>query len=848
MPPTRTTPRPDQDEHNVGQQHSDDLFEHFEREYENPSGSQVGEDAAIDRAKAATRDQEAPAEGHDSPSSTSSNMAKAEQAAAARPKNSITREDLSGKEVTYGMPSAEDFYRKSKENRKGTKNPFKLRGIFIGVGAGGGLVSIIAGFAFLLPFKLPAIMDNIVNDAGKRVERVVERRAERVLLRFFINGSDAACTIQNCIATGNPIGDLFANIRTAKFEKTMLEQSGIKLEPGPNKTVKLVQDGKELGNVRNTDDILKILAKGEAGKSLSLRDIRKIVRSQIPMWRFFKRAKFVNWLRLKYNIPRFGSRKQQPDETDEKYNKQVKTDGVNNVEGANVENIQDLSGCISDDQCDTGDNSDQKPGDAQTKGAQQVAQDAEQAVQESVDEVTNAPSNSVTKKLSDLILEKILKSTIAKIAAGSLAGVGIIDTLSSVDHLISQSVQNQLIQKLHAKYMKNSYTHMFASFAGYADQTKAGDLGTSAVGMISDQFNGEEQAASYNLIASGSPVGQTLTAMQKVGETSSALEFPSVIGDLYGTVGLVVRAPLILWYATVHPVLKAVADWASTPLTWLIGIIPVVSSLMSQITPHLIDLFTGLFKLVGMDVDPLDTGAKLHLDVHAGAVSAFNENCKDMGCRKLSHDEAAAEDQLGVIERQQDLAGQSTFDRLFNLNNEDSLAANILTGVPTPQSTDPIGMLAFTTGSLVARAPTNLAAIVTPSAVASGTSLSEDLYGITPYGGTDNDLDTDVAPQLFEKGAQCPANNPNGDSFNTCAIDKQIVDSMNCTFVECPDMQANDNNDMFDTFADVAPSTPSADNVNLSQHVATSAKNDSGNILAAFLPLAALELSRRRGQ
>lgn len=732
------------------------------------------------------------------------------------------------------LPSSSDFYKRSAENRKkGGK-----RGIFIGLGAGGGLLSVVAGFGFLLPFKLPGIMDTIIDDAGKRVEKVVEARAERFIMQYILRGSTAAIENGNVISTGNPIGDLFANLRTSNFEKNLFADKGLSFKPGPNKTVSLISDGRDLGDVKNSDDIIRILNKGG---SLTRRDLKDIVRSQIPAWRFFKRAKFVNWLRLKYHVPRFGSRKQKDGESDNDYNKAVRTDEITEVSDAEAENMLDFVNDVDNGNSDLN-------GVDNGGGAKQLQSDTQAAVDAATaDGVDEAVTDKITKTLTQRIIEKIVGKSVGSL----IPFVPLIDLGARLDHwMATKGLDSTYLQKLHAKYMKNSYITIFATFAGYADQVKAGDLSASATGMLANQFNGLEGAQSFNLIDSGKPTGQGLDTIQKINDSPTTVpEWKQLPQQIYGTIGLVPRAPLVIWYYTVSQLFDLIGHAGGDLATWVTSHIGPLQSLLKSFTGLIEKLFEGIMKLIGMDVDPLDQGAKLHLDVHAGAVASFNQQCEDMGCRQLTHSQALAMDNEIKTDQNDDISHESFADRIFNLNNTDSLAANLLDNTTLPNASDPVGTLALSSMSMLQNTPSRIANILTPKAFADQTVTSEDLYGLDAYGGTDDDLSAEVSQQMYDAADQCPTT-ADGSTFNTCLVDKNVLESMKCSVVQCADISDTGTGaDTFDTYADTAGSSPAPDDIqNVIQlpriNIAQGAQPIT--VIASFLPMAALELSRRK--
>lgn len=755
--PTGTLPKPDQDnDHNVGQRHSDDLFKHFEQQYQNPTGSSVGEDAAIDRAKAASQ------------------MAQAEEAAA----KSAGAGDSTGPKTAVGTqereprsPLLKDYYRRSKELKAKGGN---RRGLFIGLGAGGGILSVIAGFAFLLPFKLPGIMDGVVDFTGERVERVVERRAEKIIMQFVIRGSSASVANGTAIVTGNPIGDLFANLRTAKFEEKLLEQYGLKLEPTTDKRVKIVHDGRDMGSFRDVEQLQQLLNRDDLNTKEIREAFKLLVKNEHSGWyRFFLRAKFVNWLRLKYNIQRFGVREAQEGEKPEEHRLAVQEDHIENSANASLENMTDLANCALSGECENA---------SKLGGAQQLADQTAEATKASAKELAQ-------KVVSGEAVETLTKSLVTKLVGSSAAGlipyVGQIDLAARLMHLAGEETKNNVLQKKHAEYIGKSSAVLAAAYAGYADQTKAGEMPPEIVGDFANRFNGMEESASYDVMQGGDGKGVRLEEMEKINENVSSNTFAQFGKDMFNTVGWVGRAPLEAWYYTVSQVLDLVGDLVGDATSWVISHVPGAQAMINQMVGYMGFIFEGIMKLVGMYIDPLAVGAKLHLYVTQGFTEMFNEHAKELGMRKLSPEQASAISRQIAQERAEELKQMPVTERLFNLNDTRSLASALIQGMPSVDTQNPLTSMAFAGAKLVARAPGNFASLTTPRAKAAG---YVDLFGKNIYGGTEGDVAAPLSPEGTMTNDECPENNPDGNGFNHCRVDRAIVESINCSVIVCEDL------------------------------------------------------------
>jgi hypothetical protein len=184
---TLTAPsrRPEEDEDSVGQRHFDDVVGGARSPEDLDTQDSPDEEAAIKRM----RDQEQGGGGS---------------------KDDRGVSDREGEPERFTFRNGQEAYDRSKKHTEEAqqRGQRKRRGLFIGIGAGGGIISIFAGMMTLLPFKMPALMDFVTDFAGERVEDVLLHESEKIMLRFFLRGSNAAIANGDVIVTGNPIGRL----------------------------------------------------------------------------------------------------------------------------------------------------------------------------------------------------------------------------------------------------------------------------------------------------------------------------------------------------------------------------------------------------------------------------------------------------------------------------------------------------------------------------------------------------------------------------------------------------------------------------------------------------------------
>lgn len=730
---------------NPGQRHGDDLFEHFEREYANPSASSTAEEGHIDQAKAAAR--------------------QAESNATNQPPNSPRSVGQQEEDPSFYLGNSTQLRAQSIRNRKNGK-PL---GIFIAFGAGGGIVSVIAGFGFLMPFHLPGVLDPLIGDGGKRIERYLEKRGERVIVSYFFD--------RDRIVTGNPYGDFIANVRTSNFEERIKSKYGLSMERAENGTLRLVHDGSDLGKFKNADELLQFLDRDD----LNVKEVRQIfgllAKNDIPVWRFFKKAKFVKWLRLKYNIPRFGAREQRVDESDEEYRRNIASEHYEQGQNANLRNVEDFATCGAEGgDCEDLDRA--GGADELEDGARRASQEL---AEESADIIAEGAERPATRVLSTRM--------VALMGVGAITYFGTIDIAARLVHGLGKAINDDSLRKKHAEYISRSTGVFGALYAGYSDQVKAGGLDAGAAGMFATRLNGWEESKSYNHINNGTTDGVGLTSMEKIGDASTTAQFGENLKLMFNTVGWIGRAPLEGWYLTISRAIDFAGGKIGDMTSFLAEKVPGYKTVMAQFAGYMSFIFDGLLQLLGMYVDPASVGPKLAMYIHEGLLSAFNGHAQSMGMRLLTPEQALKQDVVIRAEKLETMASMSFADRVLNLNNSESMVSAIVARLPVGNNTNVFGDLAKDTVRMIASTPVNIARVTTGTAYAAEPTItSEQLFDTKSYGALPGDEKAPLDPNAWAPTPlTCPENNDN--AINHCKIDRELVSSMSCAFVKCSDIE-----------------------------------------------------------
>ena len=677
---------------------------------------------------------------------------------AAREQTRRTPGSLAEQEAQPNLWNADSLYKMSAQNRK------KGKGLLIGLGAGGGIVSVVAGFGFLLPFKLPGIMDTLMNDSGKRIERLVERRAERVIVSYFFQ--------KDKIVTGNPIGDLFANIRTSNFETRIKDKYGLSLDRAENGALRLNHDGRDLGNFKNADELMELLNRDDLNTKELRRVFKLMARNDIASWRFFKKAKFIKFLRLKYNIPRLGTREQRTDETDEEYRRSIAEEHYENGQNQNLRNMDDFVNCMAES------------GDCSDLDRAGGASDLENRARQASTDIADTVADDIVRGAERTGIRLMSAKMTAIVGAASIPFFGEIDIAARLVHGLGKAINDDTLRVKHAQYISQSTAMLGSLYAGYADQTKWGGFDMAMAGMWADRFTGWETSKSYNAINNGTTDGIGLDPMERVGDAVTVTQFAENLKTLFNTVGWIGRGPFELWYYTVSQAIDFVGGYIGDAASFVAKHVPGFDAVMAQFTNVMGLVMEGLLKLVGMYIDPAAIGAKLALYVHEGLVTAYNDYAKDSGMRNLTLPQAQAQDAAIRADKLDDMAHMSFADRIFNISNPDSMVAALATNLPSGGNTNMVGAIATSTMRMVAAMPTNIARVTTGTAYAAGPGVvSETLFDKKIYGGTTADENAAIDANAYAtEPMTCPENRD--DAFNHCRFDRDLVESMSCSLVK----------------------------------------------------------------
>lgn len=641
----------------------------------------------------------------------------------------------------------------NKELTKPTTSTRRRNTIRFGI-AGGSIGLVLAAFGMLLPLKIPGIMQMISDEAGQRVEQVTERRAKIIIARAIVQ--KFATSGSGIVVTGNgPVSTLIASMRTNSFEKRLADK-GLTIER-TNEGVRLSVNGEKLDNgklLKTDTEVMRALD----GHPVTNKIIKDLVKEEIPSWRWMKKAKFAKWLRIKYGIPRYGlENNSNPDE-------EARIKAVNEARLApEYEAVAQNMGDAANDLMDG--NGDRDPYDPEVSSSgtdSDITNTAREAGAEVASENSD-PNNRTTAT----IIEKL--ST--KLSSKAIPIVGWIDLAATINHIVYETSENDLIGKISSYYRAMQYSRHFGVWSGYGSQVQLGAMDPVIIGVLAAQTDGVEKSQAFNMIEgnpeAGVPVKNKINANNPTGISENLKEFTLFFGGYEGLGGKTANVILEAWYDVSTAIFAKIGD--------------ALGAVAAGITPDAIEEWTAkylgkaigkLMALMGLDFDPMVKGADWFNAAHGGATWSYNDFCKvEMGCRKLSSQQALLQNATVAAERASYRQQKGVAYALFSTESSSSLVSQMAVEAPTN-----IASAASKFGYLITSTPATLLGALTGKTSAAGYT---DIHGVDPYGATDQDLNQPVAEQAIT-GADCPEVAEN--EYNGCLVDTMVAEAMLCEF------------------------------------------------------------------
>lgn len=655
------------------------------------------------------------------------------------------------------------------------------RGLFLGGGALGLLIGAPFAILLLLPLKLPALLDIVSTGPMRGIEYAMEHRAERYLMSYILT-KGGTISNSNVIVTGSPIKDYFANMKTAKFEETLKNKYDITLE-GRGNSVEIKRGTNSLGTASTFDDLDELIKKDR----VLYRDIKKIVKNEIPAWKWMKRIHMAKWLKLRYDVPRYGIRKSNETDPDKKV-AEMRKQQLDEAMQHSSKTLGDGIGCVTGGECEM-DNTN-PASEEQLNTTEETVDDvknslgdeAEGLIEEEADKtgLTRRPS-SIMKELT----EKLTSTVVGKIGAKAIPIVGWVDLAATLSHVAVELQENDTFYRIMSLMREQSYANMWGAWAVYANQIQAGDMDQDYAGVLASQLDGAEESRAFNY-ESGLDGGKEVESGMKINSQISNNNVVALRETLEENLHIPFSDPTL---AKLNPNYWILEGWYNTlgdgglgGALWD-GIGSIFSSLFEGLTPDAVQqwiseqsagIIDSAFQTLNLGVDPSAVGPDLLNNLHGGSTVASNTY---MGT-ELGGGELTDEQMSGIVAAidKEDAAyysSQSQFALIFSRDYKNSFINKLL---------GPSGSSGKAILKNIASLPlTSLSKMFSPEASAS--SGFENLYNIQMRGYTSEELSQPLAQEITAGDGTC-AELEDKTASNICLLDKAVLDSMNAALTD----------------------------------------------------------------
>lgn len=617
------------------------------------------------------------------------------------------------------------------------------RGSLIATGTGIGALFLALVIPALSPFPVPGIMDLFGNYRGAKLERITERSVERILYQAIASKVGTKGDI--VYRPGSPLGTLFATWRTNNFEQRLSDKYGLQIIDAGGSGVRLQWNGQDLGTGRSANDIRNIV---NSNGPLLQADIKKIVNQELASWRWMKRAKFANWLKIKYGIPKYGADKSDDSDPDEQ-RKAVKEGFLRSqytkyttLFGSAMDCIFRPTGCSYG----SGSTSETMTGERGERAESSVKESVDTAANEVIDDqVNNRPSNGIIAKLAS--------NSITALGVKAIPIVGQIDFAAWMIVLVNEIDKNDLIAQLPVNIKSELAGFIAGMWAGYGDQIKAGELDANSAGVFAEQLVGAEQSVAFNYVSGAGAVGVAMNSWQKInqkrplgpitdlkeGRVGSLFEGAREI-NRFNPAWLTTTGIAYAWYYTIGAALNFVGD---TVVSFVID----STCRASQATENFLDGIVGVFTCEDlqreadnmtvammawfidyiMGSDPGAMGANLANNIDQGLAISNETFCKEeLGCGRVEGQEAAELKATALAMQQERFDVLPLRDKIFSHDTNLSVVSQLAMHVPSLSTNSSV----LSTLATAAKLPgTALSSLFKPAQA----TEAEDLYGIWEY-------------------------------------------------------------------------------------------------------------------
>ncbi|HVE80892.1 MAG TPA: hypothetical protein VNA68_01995 [Candidatus Dormibacteraeota bacterium] len=687
----------------------------------------------------------------------------------------------------------------------------KGRRWLIAVGVSGSIVGLLLAvfFAFLAPFKLMFMKENIDKVRLARLTHIMDQRSDRFLTTLIKaevagteNGQNRYFVAKGWATSTHPFTQWYTDMRTDKFFDDMEKRHGIRFvrETGgigvKDRLVKLDVRGQEIDfsdlkrngglgttNVfeRAVEDRFESNKEGRRAFNSAVKDVTK--RHQIV-----KRYYMRKWAYERLGITKWrffeNTREKAGDKVRARWTKTVSKPILSGRFG------KCLFGTPSD--CPrSGNSNDEKNSFA----GESIDPDLEKVAEVASEEARSGtgPAEEPEVKNAGRIAGKFVNKAIPilNIVAG-------LETAKHIEVLLGQGGLVNLVATMRAA----EYASAYFTFATATDQLKSGEtVSGEEVDAFMQMTDGMEKSdgykqvvGSHNAVISFTAYAQSneqdeydpVTDMMKVNsDDTKAAEISNTYKDTFGKV----IGPIVGAYNTIPIIgdlINAINDVIGKAVQgglWVFGKITGVDTdeLFKSLVAKMMTFLGGAPACSGEE-----SGGRMFNCIDGGAAVTQEALSQTMGGRALKDDEVAMLNQEIALEQAAGNRARGFWSKLASIEEPDSVFARLVMATPASP-----GQLAHATSTNLV---TNLGAI--PVSIARAFSaptlaqqLDNNLYGVKRYGFNKQDLESE--PFDSQSQAECDLEM---EAFNTkmakgedpetsmCMLDTAVANSLSCAY------------------------------------------------------------------
>jgi hypothetical protein len=601
----------------------------------------------------------------------------------------------------------------------GSKNK---KSLLVGGGLAGILTAIIMSFFALLPLKVEAMVKSIYGEAFARVEHIIERRIEKMIIKYAFE--KAGRPTDGAVATGNPLGDLYKTWRVVDTQDKFLGQEGLKINQGGTSRSIKVSLGNGTQEFDSESQFAEYLDKELTGKE-ARSFLAKVARDQTKWHQVVKRRHIRKWMAKAYGICtplkpcwKFFDEKESDKSAKDNFDAHLSESedkGYLSKMGKMLTCILSSEGCPTKTPAST-----DPPATPPSAEGAEVGKAAEKAT-------ADALVKSASAKIGEVVAEALIKVVSSK----AIPIIGWIDLGAHIDDFLYYQRYVPIVQEIR----KTQYAGVFVTWIKIADQIKDGTITAAQVNAALTKLDGMEMSRAFQELFMGKAAGQDVDADKTLAVGGGA------VGDLtkfYKSAFLPVHAVLWAYLHTIGFIVNLLGDLVGK----LFSLIPGVSTLEQWVSEFLVKV---LMWIIGPVITPKDGGLQIMNAVRVGADVVANEFSEyQLGGVPVTAKLLMETNNAIAEENRTNIAHTSLWNRLFSTTSDQpSFISRLAVTVPSSPTTATIdsfnSMLALIANPLSAF---NGGFQLAYSAASDSTlaASAEDRYGVTQIGAPEDQL------------------------------------------------------------------------------------------------------------